>query len=107
MDLERGSEEWKKYNDQLQEYKNNMISAADAVEQYKDAMTDLIYKGLRDFTSAMDSINGTISTMNDLIGDTNLVDDFGNLTDRGLAQIALYAHQMTNAKQEACLLYTS
>lgn len=101
MDLERGSEEWKKYNDQLQEYKNNMISAADAVEQYKDAMTDLMYKGLRDFTSAMDSINGTISTMNDLIGDTNLVDDFGNLTDRGLAQIALYAHQMTNAKQEA------
>lgn len=101
MDLERGSEEWKKYNDQLQEYKNSMISAADAVEQYKDAMTDLVYKGLRDFTSAMDSINGTISTMNDLIGDTNLVDDFGNLTDRGLAQIALYAHQMTNAKQEA------
>ena len=101
MDLQRGSEEWKKYNDQLQEYKNNMISAADAVEQYKDAMTDLVYKGLRDFTSAMDSINGTISTMNDLIGNTNLVDDFGNLTDRGLSQVALYAHQMSNAKQEA------
>lgn len=101
LNLQEGTEEWKKYNDQLQEYKNNMISAADAVEQYKDAMTDLMYKGLRDFTSAMDSINGTISTMNDLIGDTNLVDDFGNLTDRGLAQIALYAHQMTNAKQEA------
>lgn len=101
MDLQRGSEEWKKYNDQLQEYKNNMISAADAVEQYKDAMTDLVYKGLRDFTSAMDSINGTISTMNDLIGNTNLVDDFGNLTDRGLSQVALYAHQMSNTKQEA------
>lgn len=101
MDLQRGSEEWKKYNDQLQEYKNNMISAADTVEQYKDAMTDLVYKGLRDFTSAMDSINGTISTMNDLIGNTNLVDDFGNLTDRGLSQVALYAHQMSNAKQEA------
>ena len=101
MDLREGTEEWKKYNDQLQVYKNNMISAADAIEQYKDAMTDLVYKGLRDFTSAMDSINGTISTMNDLIGNTNLVDEFGSLTDRGLAQVALYAHQMSNAKQEA------
>lgn len=101
MNLVKGTDEWKKYNDQLQEYKNNMISAADAVEQYKDAMTDLTYKGLNDFKSAMDSINGTISTMNDLIGDTNLVDDFGNLTERGLAQVALYAHQMSNSKQEA------
>lgn len=101
LNLQEGTEEWKKYNDQLQEYKNNMISAADAIEQYKDAMTDLVYKGLNDFISAMDSINGTISTMNSLIGDTNLIDAFGNLTDRGLAQIALYAHQMTNAKQEA------
>jgi glucan-binding YG repeat protein len=101
LNLQEGTEEWKKYNDQLEEYKGNMISAADAIEQYKDAMTELAYKGLRDFTSAIDSINGTISTMNDLIGDTNLVDTFGNLTDRGLAQIALYAHQMTNAKQEA------
>lgn len=39
--------------------------------------------------------------MNDLIGNTNLVDEFGSLTDRGLAQVALYAHQMSNAKQEA------
>ncbi|SEU22991.1 hypothetical protein [Enterocloster clostridioformis] len=101
MDLQEGTEEWKKYNDQLQEYKNNMISAADAIEQYKDSMTDLVYKGLRDFTNTMDSINGTISTMNDLIGNTNLVDEFGSLTDRGLAQVALYAHQMSNAKQEA------
>ena len=49
----------------------------------------------------MDSINNTISTMTDLIGDTKLVDDTGNLTDRGLAQMALYAQQLANAKQEA------
>lgn len=101
LNLKRGSEEWKTYNDQLQEYKNNMISAADAVEQYKDAMTDLVYKELDDFKSKMDSINGTISTMNSLIGDVNLIDDSGNLTDRGLAQVALYAQQLANAKQES------
>ena len=28
LDLKQGSEEWKKYNDQLQDYKNNMISVS-------------------------------------------------------------------------------
>lgn len=101
LNLQKGSEEWKTYNDQLQNYKNNMLSAADAVEQYKDAMTELVYKDLNDFKSAMDSVNGTISTMSNLIGSTNLVDEFGKLTERGLAQVALYAHQLANAKQEA------
>ena len=101
LNLERGSEEWKKYNDQLQDLKDNMIGAADAVESYKDAMTELVYKDLDDYKSKLDSLNGTISTMSGLIGDTNLVDDNGELTDRGLAQLALYAQQLSNAKHEA------
>ena len=101
LNLEHGSEEWKKYNDQLQDLKDNMIAAADAVESYKDAMTELVYKDLNDYKSKLDSLNGTISTMSGLIGDTNLVDDNGELTDRGLAQLALYAQQLSNAKHEA------
>ena len=101
LNLEHGSEEWKKYNDQLQDLKNNMIAAADAVESYKDAMTELVYKDLDDYKSKLDSLNGTISTMSGLIGDTNLVNDNGELTDRGLAQLALYAQQLSNAKHEA------
>lgn len=101
LNLERGSEEWKKYNDQLQDLKDNMIAAADAVESYKDTMTELVYKDLDDYKSKLDSLNGTISTMSGLIGDTNLLDDNGELTDRGLAQLALYAQQLSNAKHEA------
>ena len=101
LNLKEGSEEWKKYNDQLIEYKNNMVAAAQAVEDYKDKMKELVYKELDDYKSKMDSINNTISTMTDLIGDTKLVDDTGNLTDRGMAQMALYAQQLANAKQEA------
>lgn len=101
LNLDHGSEEWKKYNDQLQDLKNNMIAAADAVESYKDAMTELVYKDLDNYKSKLDSLNGTISTMSGLIGDTNLVDDNGELTDRGLAQLALYAQQLSNAKHEA------
>nr|WP_142412646.1 hypothetical protein [Clostridium sp. Marseille-P7770] len=101
LNLKRGSEEWKKYNDQLQDLKDNMIAAADAVESYKDAMTELVYKDLDDYKNKLDSLNGTIGTMSGLIGDTNLVDDNGELTDRGLAQLALYAQQLSNAKHEA------
>lgn len=101
LNLKEGSDEWKKYNDQLIQCKQNMVSAAQAVEDYKDQMKELVYKELTDYKSKMDSINNTISTMTDLIGDTKLVDETGKLTDRGLAQMALYAQQLANAKQEA------
>lgn len=101
MDLKEGSDDWKKYNDQLLTYKNNMISAAKAVEDYKDSMTDLVYKTLDDYKNKMNSINSTISVMADLLGDNNLVDDTGELTDIGLAKVGLYAQQLANAKQEA------
>lgn len=100
MDLKEGSDDWKKYNDQLLAYKNNMISAAKAVEDYKDSMTDLVYKTLDDYKNKMNSINSTISVMADLLGDNNLVDDTGELTDIGLAKVGLYAQQLVNAKQE-------
>lgn len=101
QNIQKGTEEWKTYNDKLVECKKNMVAAAQAVEDYKDQMKELVYKELDDYKSKMDSINNTISTMTDLIGDTKLVDDTGNLTDRGLAQMALYAQQLANAKQEA------
>lgn len=101
QNIQKGTEEWKTYNDKLVECKKNMVAAAQAVEDYKDQMKELVYKELDDYKSKMDSINNTISTMTDLVGDTKLVDDTGNLTDRGLAQMALYAQQLANAKQEA------
>lgn len=101
MNLKQGSEEWKKYNDQLRDYQQNMISAADAVKEYMNAIVELKFKGLKDFKSQMDSIGNTISTMSDLIGGVGLTDDSGKLTDLGLAKMALYAQQLANAKQEA------
>lgn len=101
MNLQQGSEEWRKYNDQLMDYQQNMMSAADAVKEYMNAIVELKFKGLNDFKSQMDSIGNTISTMSDLIGSVGLTDDSGNLTDLGLAKMALYAQQLANAKQEA------
>lgn len=101
MDLEKGSEEWIKYNNQLQEYKSKIMDAASATKEYMKQMVELEFKDLTDYVSKMNSVSGTISTMTNLIGNVGLTDDKGKLTDLGLAQVALYAQQMANAKQEA------
>lgn len=101
INLEKGTEEYYKYNEELQKYKNNMMSAASAVKEYMNAIVELEFKGLNDFKSQMDSISNTISTMSDLIGNVGLTDEKGKLTDLGLAKMALYAQQLANSKQEA------
>lgn len=101
INLEKGSDEWYKYNEELQKYKNNMMSAASAVKEYMNAIVELEFKGLTDFKSQMDSISNTISTMSDLIGNVGLTDEKGKLTDLGLTKMALYAQQLANSKQEA------
>lgn len=101
INLEKGSSEWYKYNEELQKYKNNMMSAASAVKEYMNAIVELEFKGLTDFKSQMDSISNTISTMSDLIGNVGLTDEKGKLTELGLTKIALYAQQLANSKQEA------
>jgi hypothetical protein len=99
--LEEGSDAYNDTNKKLQEYYNKMIDCASAVEDYKDQIVELTYQVLDDYIDKLDMVNNTISTMTTLIGDEGLLDDNGGLTDRGLAQVALYAQQLSQAKQEA------
>lgn len=100
LNIQEGSEEWEKYNSQLEEFKQNIISCGQAVEDYKDEIFELTFKELDDFNSKLDEINNTISTMRDLIGDAGLVTEEG-LTDRGLVQVALYAQELANAQKQS------
>lgn len=100
LNIQEGSEEWEKYNSQLEEFKQNIISCGQAVEDYKDEIFELTFKELDDFNSKIDEINNTISTMRDIIGDAGLVTEKG-LTDRGLVQVALYAQELANAQKQS------
>ena len=100
LNIQEGSEEWEKYNSQLEEFKQNIISCGQAVEDYKDEIFELTFKELDDFNSKIDELNNTISTMRDLIGDAGLVTEEG-LTDRGLVQVALYAQELANAQKQS------
>jgi glucan-binding YG repeat protein len=101
LSITEKSEEWMEWNEQIRDYESNMLSAAKAVEKYKNKMVELTYKALDDYNSKMDRINNTISTMHDLIGNDHLLTDDGQLTERGLAQAALYAQELAYAKQMA------
>lgn len=100
LNLQEGSEEWEEYNSQLNEFKQNIISGAQAIEDYKDKIFELTFKELDNFNSKLEEINSTISVMHDLIGDVDLITEEG-LTDRGLAQVALYAQELANAQKQS------
>lgn len=95
-----GSEEWRKYNEELIAVNSSMNDAVSSMNDFRKALINLPFEELERITSALDRINNGISTMSDLIGDDGLLDG-GMLTSKGLAKIALLGQQYANAKQQA------
>lgn len=98
--IKAGSEEWRKYNEELIAVNSSMNDAVSSMNDFRKALINLPFEELERITSALDRINNGISTMSDLIGDDGLLDG-GMLTSKGLAKIALLGQQYANAKQQA------
>jgi len=98
--IEVGSNEWRKYNEELIAVNSSMNDAVSSMNDFRKALINLPFEELERISSALDRINNGISTMSDLIGDDGLLDG-GMLTSKGLAKIALLGQQYTNAKQQA------
>ncbi len=95
-----GSEEWRKYNEELIAVNSSMNDAVSSMNDFRKALINLPFEELERISSALDRINNGISTMSDLIGDDGLLDG-GMLTSKGLAKIALLGQQYANSKQQA------
>ena len=98
--IEVGSNEWRKYNEELIAVNSSMNDAVSSMNDFRKALINLPFEELERISSALDRINNGISTMSDLIGDDGLLDG-GMLTSKGLAKIALLGQQYGNAKQQA------
>jgi len=98
--IKAGSEEWRKYNEELIAVNSSMNDAVSSMNDFRKALINLPFEELERISSALDRINNGISTMSDLIGDDGLLDG-GMLTSKGLAKIALLGQQYANAKQQA------
>lgn len=98
--IEVGSNEWRKYNEELIAVNSSMNDAVSSMNDFRKALINLPFEELERISSALDGINNGINTMSDLIGDDGLLDG-GMLTSKGLAKIALLGQQYANAKQQA------
>lgn len=94
-----GSQEWRKYNEELIDVNNSMNDVVSNMNDFRKSMIDLPFEELERITNATSRVNNEISSMLDLIGDEGLTDG-GMVTSRGLAKLALLGKQLANAKQE-------
>jgi chromosome segregation ATPase len=98
--IKAGSEEWRKYQEELIAVNSSMNDAVSSMNDFRKALINLPFEELEMISGTLDRINNGISTMANLIGDDGLMDG-GMLTSKGLAKIALLGQQYTNAKQQA------
>lgn len=94
-----GSQEWRKYNEELIDVNNSMNDVVSNMNDFRKSMINLPFEELERITSATGRVNNEISSMLELIGSDGLVDG-GMPTSKGLARLALLGKQLSNAKQE-------
>lgn len=95
-----GDEAWRKYNGELIDVNNSMNDAVSSMNDFRKALMDLPFEQLQMVSNEFDRINNGIGTMIDVMGSSGTTEN-GMITAKGLAQIALYGKQYTNAKQQA------
>lgn len=99
-DIKRYSEEWYKYQETLVGIKSSMEDCKDAVLDFREAIVDLRFDELNKFADSIGNANTGLSTLLTILGDGDKLTD-GMLTTTGLSALAIYAQQLSNAKQEA------
>ena len=98
--IEIGSEEWRKYNEELIDVNSSMKDAVSSMNDFRQSIVNLSFKELDAFADKIDRINQGTNTLLNVLGNDGLMDN-GMITAKGLAQLALYGQQYTNAKQQA------
>ncbi|WP_143321623.1 phage tail tape measure protein [Clostridium sp. HBUAS56010] len=94
-----GTEEWRKYQSELVGVNSEMNETVSSINKFRQSMVNLSFQDLEKFADATDRINNGFETMTNLIGSDGLMKD-GMITSKGLAQIAIYGKQLSNAKQQ-------
>ena len=97
--ISKYSDQWFDYTQQLHETNAELTESQEAIEDLRDSIIELRLKPLQDYKDSLDSINGSYETLLSLIGDEDLMNG-SMITDRGLAQLAIYGQQLGMAKQE-------
>lgn len=100
-DIQIGSEEWYEMVQEIQDVGTAIIEAQTAVEEYQNAMNDIYWDNFDNLINQFGYLSEETQNMIDLLSHEDLVDEFGNWTDEGIASMGLYAQQMEIAEYQA------
>lgn len=100
-EIQIGSEEWYEMVQEIQDVGTAIIEAQTAVEEYQNAINDIYWDNFDNLINQFGYLSEETQNMIDLLSHEDLVDEFGNWTDEGIASMGLYAQQMEIAEYQA------
>lgn len=96
--VERGSEEWLELNSSVLEVQNSIIETKGEIEDFQNTINQLHWNTFNRIKEAIEGISDEAGNIIDLLESDNLLDEDGNLTNKAITQLALYAGQMEAAQ---------
>lgn len=94
-----GSDEWKKYQEQIDSNNASMNSLLQSNEDFKDSIrTEIIIKSFDKIKDKINQVKNALSSLIGLIDDDTLFDKKGNLTNMGIAKFSTLSQELNNVK---------
>lgn len=94
-----GSDEWKKYQEQIDSNNASMNSLLQSNEDFKDSIrTEIIIKSFDKIKDKINQVKNALSSLISLIDDDTLFDKKGNLTNMGIAKFSTLSQELNNVK---------
>lgn len=94
------SEEYESYAEDIQKLDESILDLQEDNEDLKDSIYELRIKPLEDAIEKYSDLEDELENFRDILNDDAFLDKEGNITDEGLAQIALLQQSIGTAKQK-------
>ena len=100
--IQIGSEQWYEMANAINDVDEALIESKNDIESFQNAINEIYWDNFDKFIDQLDAVNDELSNLFDLLSeDDQVVDEFGNWTDKGIASLGLLAQQMENAQAKA------
>lgn len=99
MGYEVGSEKYQEQYKIITDSENAILSLLSSNEDLKQSIRTLRWKPYEELREKIKQIGSDLDHLQGFIRDDELMDEFGQFTDRGYAQMAIYAEQMDLAER--------
>lgn len=100
LNLTPADDKWYDYKKQLIDIQTQIEDCTLSVENFRDTILDIRWNNFEIGTSLLDDLADEISDVISLLGNGDMFDSAGEITDLGITKIGLYAQQYVTAKKQ-------